>query len=228
MKVIALIPARGGSKGIPKKNIYPILGKPLISYSIEAALGVDILSSVWVSSDSDEILGIAKNYNVKIHKRNISLATDESPIIDTIKQMFELEEDADALLLLQPTSPIRTSEQIYQCIKLLMSHPKANSIISVCAMDDTHPARMYWENNSELESILPQFETVRRQDIPKAYYRNGSMYLVRRKAFFETGQIMVKPRIGFEMPSSQLLNIDEYRDIIIAEPLIKAWLEGEL
>lgn len=229
MRVVALIPARGGSKGIPGKNIAPILGKPLIAYSIEVALACSSLESVWVSSDSEEILAVARQYaNIQIHQRDPNLAGDTSPITETISQIFQLTPEADALLLLQPTSPIRTAQEIQGCINLLRENPEANSVISVCAMDDVHPARMYWKSGELLESILPEYQTTRRQDIPKAYYRNGSMYLVRREAFDKLGQIMAAPSMGFEMPSAHLLNIDEPRDLLIAEPLMRAWKEGRL
>jgi CMP-N,N'-diacetyllegionaminic acid synthase len=228
MKVIALIPARGGSKGVPGKNIYPILGKPLINYSIEVALKSNKLSQVWVSSDAEDILKIAEPYNVLLHKREKGLSEDMSPIRDTIQVIFRLAVEADALLLLQPTSPIRTVKQIDECIDLLEANNYANSVISICAMDDIHPARMYWKNKAELTSILPVFEHTQRQNIPPAYYRNGSMYLVRKDAFMKTGDVMAKPSIGFEMPYQQWLNIDSPRDIIIAESLISAWRDGQL
>ncbi len=231
MKTIALIPARGGSKGIPGKNIARILNKPLIAYSIEAALGCSSIEGIWVSSDSEEILSVAREYeNLHIHEREKDLASDSSPITDTIAQIFQLNPSAEALILLQPTSPLRTSNQIAEAIELLNKNSLANSVISVCSMDDVHPARMYWMDNENeaMRSILPEYETTRRQEIPLAYYRNGSIYVVRRKAFETSGKIMISPSLGYVMPSSQLLNIDEPRDLIIAEPLMKAWQEGKL
>ncbi len=95
-------------------------------------------------------------------------------------------------------------------------------------MDDIHPARMYWKNNELLESLYPEWEQLRRQDIPKAYYRNGSIYITRMSAFLKENKLMVKPTIGYEMPASQLLNIDEKRDLLIAEVMIKEWKTGNL
>ena len=95
-------------------------------------------------------------------------------------------------------------------------------------MDDVHPARMYWKEDSSLSPILADFEQTRRQDIPKAYYRNGSIYITRISSFIKENTVMVKPSIGFEMPTSQLLNIDEPRDIMIAEVLVTAWKNGQL
>lgn len=230
MRTIAIIPARGGSKGIPGKNVAIVAGKPLIAYSIETALQVSGLSEVIVSSDADDILDVARSYvSVRIHKRSDQLATDESSVIDTICAILQdLDSAPDAIMLLQPTSPIRTAEQVEAAIRLLRDHPSANSLISVTAMSDVHPARMYWKTEAELSSILPEYEQTRRQEIPPAYYRNGAIYLVRSEALIKNNSVMVKPSLGFEMPASQLLNIDEPRDLLIAEPLLEAWKRNEL
>lgn len=228
MKTIALIPARGGSKGVPGKNIYPILGKPLIQYSIEVALESESIDEVWVSSDSEEILLVAAQFeSVKIHKRDSYLATDISSINDTIAEIFRLVKDCDCLVLLQPTSPIRDIIHLNEAIALLKNNSNANSVISVCGMDDLHPARMYWLDGIELTPIMKDLESKRRQDIPLAYYRNGSIYIVRKEAFLKTKSVMAKPTLGYVMPSSHLLNIDEPRDLLIAEALIKNWLDNK-
>lgn len=228
MKVIAIIPARGGSKGVPGKNRKPVDGKPLICYTIEAALQSKLLSEIYVSSDDKFILGLAAGYmGVKLHERSNELATDSSPVSETVSAICNIT-DCDAIMLLQPTAPIRTSDNIDDAISLLESSGNCNSVISVVAMDDVHPARMYWIENGEMQSILPAYELSRRQDIPPAYYRNGSIYLVRKIAFEEKKSLMVKPSIPYIMPSGWLLNIDEPRDMIIAEALIPAWKKGLL
>lgn len=231
MKVIAIIPARGGSKGIKNKNIYPIYGKPLISYTIEAAIKSRLLNKIVVSSDSDEILEVATSWReVTLHQRDNKIAQDKSPVTHTVHSVLKsFDESFDAIMLLQPTSPIRTSEQIDKAIQLFEKKEKANSLISVVPMNDTHPARMYWKNEEErLRPIMEKFEQMRRQDIPTAWYRNGSIYMTRTMAFMEKLEIMIKPSIGFEMPLSQLLNIDEPRDILIASVLIEEWLKERL
>ena len=228
MKVIAIIPARGGSKGVPGKNKKLIDGKPLISYSIEAALQSKLLSQTWVSSDDRDIIDLARQYPaIQIHERDNSLATDQSPVADTVMQIMR-QTECDAVMLLQPTAPIRTSDDIDAAINLLKASVKINSVISVVAMNDIHPARMYWKKDDLLTSILPEFEQARRQDIPPAYYRNGSIYLVRRAAFEKQLSLMVKPTIPYIMPTNWLLNIDEPRDMIIAEALVPAWKKGLL
>jgi len=233
MKIIAIIPAREGSKGVPGKNTYQISGKPLITYTIEAALKSELLNCVVVSSDDLNVCKLVKEYKQAIfHNRPVEIANDISPITETIAAVLkQFDPDNcvyDAVMLLQPTSPIRTCKQIDDAIQLFTDHPEVNSLISVCAMDDVHPARMYWKEDSSLSPILADFEQTRRQDIPKAYYRNGSIYITRISSFIKENTVMIKPSIGFEMPTSQLLNIDEPRDIMIAEVLITAWKEGKL
>lgn len=232
MKIVAIIPARAGSKGVPGKNIFPINGKPLIKYTIESALESKLLSTVVVSSDDPKVLALSEEFNsVKFHQRSSSIAGDKSPITETVDEIlnnFLEEKNYDAVMLLQPTSPIRTGAQIDEAITLLENNSYANSLISVCAMDDVHPARMYWKENDSLNPIMPEFEKTRRQDIPPAYYRNGAIYITKIEAFKKEGAVMVKPSIGYVMPEKQLLNIDSMRDIKIAEVLIKAWKNGEL
>lgn len=215
---------------MPGKNVEEIAGKPLIAYSIEAALQSRELTAVWVSSDDDEILEVARQYEeVQIHARTAELASDSSPVTDTLAAVLKQSwQEFDAMMILQPTSPIRTGKQIDGAVQMLKQSPEANSLISVVPMDDVHPARMYWKEDGHLNPVLPQYEQSRRQDIPTAWYRNGSIYLVRVEAFQKEHAVMVKPSIGYEMPASQLLNIDEPRDLITAEPLIKAWQRGEL
>jgi len=233
MRVLAIIPARGGSKGVPGKNIYPILGKPLVHYTIESALNSEKISKIVLSSDSDKILKSCENFEIEFNNRQENLATDTSPIINTILDILKKYEKNriifDAVLLLQPTSPIKTGEDIDNAISLLENNKEINSVISVVEMDDIHPARMYWESeNSTLKSILPKYEKTRRQDIPKALYRNGVLYLTRVSAIKKDRQIIVKPLLPYKMDPNLLVNIDEPRDILIAEVIIKAWKENKL
>lgn len=222
MKTLAIIPARGGSKGVPGKNIRITGGKPLIAYSIEVALQAEAINEVIVSSDSRDILDFAAQYpGVTLHHRDIELASDTSPITDTIQQLLDKRKSMfDMMILLQPTSPLRTPEQLNEAIACLAGSNFA-SLISVCEMDDVHPARMYWLNpDYTMRPIMPEYESHRRQDIPPAYYRNGSIYLCKVDAFLETGKLMINPSMAFVMPTDQLLNIDTERDILIAEVLI--------
>lgn len=225
MKVLGIIPARGGSKGVPGKNKKIIAGQPLITYTLEAAQASKKLSTLFVSSDDDEILSIAARFPCKVHKRPQVLASDTSPVTDTIAELLRLEGQLyDAVLLLQPTSPLRTCNDIDNAIQLLEDDATAESVISVVAVDDIHPARMYTINQeNHLDSFVPEYEQLRRQDIPVAYFRNGSIYLTRTTAFSRTKSVMNKPIRPYFMSSEWLLNIDGQRDVLIAETLISAW-----
>ena len=230
MKVLGIIPARGGSKGVPGKNKMLIDGKPLIGYSIEAALGSQLLNEVWVSTDDPDIVALSLEYpELRIHKRSSVISKDNSPVSETIQSVLKTSMfEPDLVVLLQPTSPLRTSLQIDEAIILINDNPKANSLISVIPMDHVHPARMYWKEGHDLSPIFEIWEMNRRQDIPLAWYRNGSIYIVRKEAFEKEHSVMIKPSIGYVMSPGEWLNIDAPRDVIIANALIPAWKNDEL
>lgn len=227
MKVLAIIPGRGGSKGILKKNIKLFLGAPLISYSIRLALKCSAVSKTVVTSDNDEIIEISKSFGVSVIKRPDFLATDKSlitPVIEHALNFCEKEENVqyDAILLLQPTSPLRTIKQIETAIEFLKKDSTISSVISVCEMDDVHPARMYTLNsNEQLEPFIPDYETTRRQEIPKAYYRNGAIYLVKKSSFQEQKTVMAKPIKPLIVSKEFLPNIDDDIDWLFAETMAK-------
>lgn len=227
MKVLAIIPARSGSKGIPGKNWKKFDGKPLIQYSIDSAIKSCYINEIIVSTDSSKIVEIiSHNSLVKIHKRSKILSTDSSPVGDTILNVLSLQaKKPEFIILLQPTSPLRTGKQIDKALELLFHNHHLNSIISVIKMDDIHPARMYWQKHNDivLDPILPKSETSMRQNIKPAFYRNGAIYIVRTEAFLKTKKLMCHPSGSFIMDNKYWLNIDDERDMIIAESLIKNW-----
>jgi CMP-N,N'-diacetyllegionaminic acid synthase len=225
MRVLAIIPARGGSKGIPGKNIKLLGGKPLIVHAIECAIGSKIVSKIVVSTDSDEIANVAGNYNIEVIKRPSELADDASNVVTAVEHAYKfLNEEFDVIVLLQPTSPLRVSKDLDNVISLLQQHSHSDGIISVVQMDDVHPARMY--NLSDTNNLMPFLdtgETVRRQDLHPVYYRNGCFYAVRTKAFFEQKTFMVKNKIGYIMNPDWLANIDTQRDFKLATLLYEDW-----
>jgi len=228
MNVLTIIPARGGSKGVPGKNIRPVHGKPLMAWTIECALAVRGLERIVVSSDDPAILDVARAYpRIVARERPAEHARDNSLIAPAVAHILAEDEREtgahyDAILLLQATAPLREAFHVEEALGLLRDG--VNTVISVCAMRDMHPARMYrMQDDRELVSLMPELEQARRQDIAPVYYRNGSIYLVRRDAFDATGSLMAKPAVGYEMEDRYLLNIDEPRDMLIAEPLIAAW-----
>jgi len=230
MNILGLIPARGGSKGVHKKNIRLVDNKPLIHYAIECGQQSKLLNKLVVDTDSDEIEDVAASTGVTILKRPAELAQDESSVVDValrVLQQLEQEQLAiDILVLLQPTSPIRTSKNIDETIELLLSNPSADAVISVVAMEDTHPARMYQVNGNELVPLHPKLETKRRQDLAPVYYRNGCIYAIRVDALKSGKSFMPEKKLAYVMPSNWLANIDDERDLILTEALVKAWKNG--
>lgn len=228
--MLAIIPARGGSKGVPGKNIYPIDGLPLIRYSIDVALNSNCFSHVVVTSDDKAILKAADVPGVILQERPRELAQDDSSIIGVIKHSLDYLMNQygyafDAIMLLQATSPIREIYHIQEAIEKLTTNKDINSVISVSEMKDIHPARMYNIQEDRLVSLMPELEQTRRQDIIPVYYRNGSIYLVRTSAFLEKMSVMAKPAMPLLMSDEYLVNIDEPRDLVIAEVMIKMWKE---
>lgn len=225
MRVLAVIPARGGSKGVPKKNIKLLGDKPLIIHAVDCAKNAKKITKVIVSTDSEEIALIALNYNCEYSIRPKELAEDTSNVVTAIEYVYnELNENFDVIVLLQPTSPYRTSNDLDEIITLFERNKKTDAVISVIPMDDMHPARMY--NLSEENQLVPLIEdgeTKRRQDLKPVYYRNGCFYAVRTKAFFEEKSFMVKNKMAYIMNPEWMVNIDTPRDFKIAELLFEDW-----
>ena len=229
MKILGLIPARGGSKGIPRKNIKVIGGKPLIAYAIEMGLKSESIDLVMVSTEDDEIATISQQFGAQVPvKRPEELARDDSPTIDSVvhavKYYLENGNKFDAVCLLQPTSPFRTVKDIDNAVKIF-EETNADSLISV--VEVPHQFNPYWvfvpiENNSSFLSISTGDEKIisRRQALPKAYYRNGAIYLVRTDIVLEQNSLYGDKIAYYEMPSNQAINIDTKEDWKKAENYI--------
>ena len=226
MRVYSIIPARSGSKGVKNKNKRIILDKMLIEYSIESSIESKLICDTIVTSDDTEILNLKNRYkSVYFHKRDKSLSSDTSPISDTIFELIKIYniDSEDIIILLQPTAPIRRRNDIDDAINSLKNNLNANSLVSVLKMDDIHPARMYNKKDKYLFSLNADFDSSRRQDLKPVYYRNGAIYAFRVDSFINSKKITSEPILAFEMPLITWLNIDDRRDILIAEPLIKEW-----
>ena len=146
-QIVGIIPARGGSKGVPKKNIRPIMGKPLIAYTIEVALESQLLGKVIVSSDDEEIMVVSRQYGAEVpFTRPAELALDTTPMVPVLQHAVRFLEDRDNIrfdyiLLLQPTNPVRQVEDINSALGKLVE-TGADSVISVCQVDNYHPVLM--------------------------------------------------------------------------------------
>ena len=182
---LAVIPARGGSKRLPRKNVLDLNGKPLIAYSIEAGLKSKYIDKVIVTSDDDEILTISERYGADTIKRPDELASDTATTFDAIKHAMENCERYDYIILLQPTSPLRNEKHIDEAIELLESK-NADAVVSVCEMDHS-PLWSNTLNDSLSMSDFLKDEVVnkRSQDLEKYYRLNGAIYICNIKKFLK-------------------------------------------
>lgn len=222
-KIIAFIPARGGSKGIKDKNIYPIAGKPLLAYSIEAARGSRYLDYIMVSTDSERIAAVAEEYGAEIpFMRGEQLASDTSKtvdaVVDAIDRLREVGESYDVLVLLQPTSPLRTSEDIDKAIELFFIEGK-KSLLSVSEVSD-NPVLIRRLDGNRAIPILDKPSTVRRQDFERFYKVNGAIYINKVKEICQDTSFNDND-IAFVMNGSHSVDIDSLEDVKRVEEILK-------
>ena len=218
-KTIAIIPARGGSKGLPGKNIKLLNGKPLIAYSIEAAKSVSRIDQIIVSTDSEEIAATARSCGAEVpFLRPAQLATDESPTIDLIIHCLDMIPDATTVVLLQPTSPFRLAIDIEECLDLYQRNTHT-SVVSVTE-SAKHPAWMYSiDKNRTLNKVL-DMDASRRQDLPTIYCLNGAVYVASRELLKEKRTFLFESTLGYVMPQKRSLDIDTTDDWEYAEYLL--------
>ena len=225
--ILAVIPARGGSKGIPRKNIVKINDRPLIDYTIQAALQVSRINHVIVSTEDEEIASISRGLGVEVpFMRPNHLAVDQAQsapvVIDALYRMEEINNiKYDAVLMLQPTSPLRTSKHIDEALDLFFSQ-ECDSVVSVVSVGGTHPFRMKRLVGNQLVNYIDQgFWDMRpRQALPPAYIRNGSIYLIKRDVLIKEEQLIGKKCLGMVMSDEESINIDSPLDLKLAELLL--------
>jgi CMP-N,N'-diacetyllegionaminic acid synthase len=226
MKILGVITARGGSKGVKEKNIKLLSGKPLIAYTIECALKSN-LCDVIVSTDNYKIKEISEELGANVpFIRPPDLSSDSASSLDVIvhalKSMEEINSTKyDAVMLLQPTSPFRTSNDINHCIDLLNKRDDADSVISVVDVGSHHPARMKYISDDFL--IDPPFcekkENQNRQELEPMYIRNGVIYLT-RSSIIKKRSFKGKNCLAYLMPMSRSLNIDTQFDFDLCDWVI--------
>ncbi len=227
MNILAIIPARGGSKSVPRKNIVKVNGRPLISYTISAALMVDRLTDVVVSTDDPEIAEISRELGAQVpFVRPVDLASDQAqsaPVIEHALYFMEKIKGLkyDAILMLQPTSPLRTSQHIEESLDLFTSQ-ECDSVVSIVSVGGNHPFRMKRLIDNQLVNYIDQgFWDMRpRQSLPDVYIRNGAIYLISRDVFMQQHQLIGDKCLGYVMNDSESTNIDTPIDLKIAELLL--------
>jgi len=218
---LAIIPARGGSKRLPRKNILEIGGKPLIVWSIEAALKSKHLDNTIVTSDDDEILNISNVYGSDVIKRPSELADDTSTTFDALEHVLKNTKNYDYVVLLQPTSPLRNSKHIDEAIETLMEK-KADAIISVCDMEHSPAWSNMLNDDGDMSNFISEeLKNKRSQDLEKYYRVNGAIYICKTDRLLDEKIFFIKDNVfAYFMDRKYSIDIDEEIDFIVAEKLL--------
>ena len=227
MKVLGIIPARGGSKGVPRKNIRSLSGKPLIAHTIEGALEAHLLTRVILSTDDEEIASVGKSFGADVpFIRPSELAADDTPtfpvIVHAVEYLEAKGEVFDAVCILKPTNPFRRSEDIDACIEL-MAKSAADSVVSVLPVPETYnPMWVYWRNTDGRLSLSTGGDqpVSRRQDLPPAFHRDGTIYVTKRDVLSEYGNLYGNDIRSYVIDAGRSVNIDTEEDWKRAEELI--------
>ena len=227
--VIAIIPARAGSKGLPGKNIKKLCGKPLIAWSIEAGLESQYIDEVMVTTDSEEIAGVAREFGASVpFMRPAELSSDTSTSVDVINHALNfyqsnLQKFFDYTVLLEPTSPLRVKEDIDNAIKRLLENPLATAVVGICKTESQNPAFLIKKN---INNFLVGYENsdmkiLRRQDISDVYFFEGSIYVSHTETLIAKKTFYHEQTLGYEMPKWKSLEIDDLDDFVMVEALMK-------
>ena len=225
-KFIAIITARGGSKGLPRKNILPLNGKPLIAHSIEAAMNSGKIFRCIVSTEDKEIKEVSLRYGAEVFDRPFDLAADNSKsqdvILNVLTKVFQESDPPKHFILLQPTSPLRTTEHINESIDAYLKS-SANSLISVTEAEH-HPYRCL---RLEEDHLVPLFDLENlngpRQLLPKIFRQNGAIYIGQIKKFLIHKAFFIPPVVPYYMASGVSMDIDNGDDLLIAELLFNKY-----
>ncbi len=228
MKVLGIIPARGGSKGVPRKNIKELNGKPLIQYTSDVALASDKISKLIVSSDDDEIIKVSKSLGIEVpFKRPKDLGLDKTPtlpvIIHALDYFKSIGEEFDAVCLLQVTSPFRTVEFLNDAVEQFIEK-ETDSLISVQKVPHQYNPHWVFKPNEKgiLEIATGEKEIIsRRQDLPNTYHRDGSIYITKVDVLLNKKSLYGNSISYIETPKEYYVNIDTIEDWYKAEQLVK-------
>ena len=228
LRVLGIVTARGGSKGIPHKNTVPVAGKPLLAYTAEAALAARNLARVVLSTDDEEIARVGRELGLEVpFMRPAELARDDTPSLPVVQDVVRRLEAAgdryDAIFILQPTNPLRLPSDIDGAIELL-DRSGADSVISFTDVGERHPARMKFIDDQGRVVDPPfaeAFEGQRRQDLPKLYLRDGSVYVTRRDVLMDQNSVKGSDCRAWLMPTERSCNVDVPFDLFLVECLLQ-------
>lgn len=223
-EILGFIPARAGSKGVFQKNRRLVGGRALIQYSIDSALQSKSLSRIIVSTDDKEIANIAQSAGVEVVDRPLEISGDTSPVIDAVRHAVTVSYQAgsflpNAIVLLQPTAPLRTSEDIDAAIELFFQHD-LTPVCSVTQCEDNHPARMYTlDANSYLAPLMPELANLRRQELPRVFHRNGALYIFGQRELL-SGHIISQSMTPYVMDAERSFNVDTELDLLVLDAVL--------
>lgn len=233
LRVLGLIPARGGSKGVPRKNVRPLGGRPLLAYTADAAKASSRLTEIVLSTDDEEIAQVGRALGLDVpFLRPAELARDETPTLPVVVHALEwLEEHGrrfDAVCLLQPTNPFRRAEDIDGCIALFEER-RADAAVSVLPVP--HEYNPHWVylrcDDGCIHLAMGAMNPIpRRQDLPPAYHREGSVYVTRRDVVLDQNSLYGRFVVGYEMDPRRSVNVDSRDDWDRAESLLAAEVES--
>lgn len=227
MRILAIIPARGGSKGVPRKNIRPLAGRPLIAYSIAAAQAAQRLDRLVVSTDDAEIAEVSRSFGAELRMRPAALAADDTPTRQVLQHVVEeLARDGyrpDAVMTLQPTSPLRTARHIDEAAALFEANPAADSLVSCIDVPHIfHPRSVMRKDTAGyLVPYLDDRQPTRRQDKEPVFARNGAAVYITRTA--RLGDYVFGGRLlAFMMDAASSIDIDTLEDFEAAERILQS------
>lgn len=225
MKSIAIIPARSGSKELIDKNIKLLCGKPLLAYTIEAAIKSNCFDEVMVSTDSSEYATIAKEFGANVpFLRSKKTASDHASswdaVLEVISSYKESGKEFSQICLLQPTSPMRDALDIRAAFKK-MDKLDARAIVSICEMEHSFSLCNKVGSNDSLDNFISRFSNKRRQDVKKYYRLNGAIYLVKLDFLYEDTFLYRKGCYGLIMEQSHSIDIDTELDLLIAKTILE-------
>lgn len=225
MEVLVIIPARGGSKGIPHKNIKPLNGKPLIYYTIDTARAITGDENICVSTDDDEIIEVVEKYGLKVpFKRPAELATDTAGTYEVLLHALSYYESQgkryDAVLLLQNTSPFRKTEQVKEALQLFNKNVDMVVSVKQCA---ANPYYCVFEENEDgyLHVCKGDGNIFRRQDAPKVYEYNGAIYIMNPEVLKATHMHKMQKRVKYVMDDTTSFDLDTMQDWNMAEIIME-------
>lgn len=222
LSVLAVIPARGGSKGLPRKNIRPVAGRPLLAWTVDAARGSNHVDRVILSSDDEEIMAVARALGCEVpFRRPTELARDDTPGAAPVLHAIAQLPSFDIVVLLQPTSPLRNASDVDGCLERMVAS-NAPACISMRAVED-HP---YWtfacDEQGRIKPFVvpPEGAPSRRQDLPRAFIANGAVYAARTDWLQRCQTFEAPETVGFEMPPERSIDVDTLDDLVMAERLL--------